>query len=160
MYTYEFVPEHELSYVIDIIKQRISWMDEKHMKQWNDGDYLAYYSPDYFLEKIKNKEMLAMKEHDNIIAIVGFFSDDERWDHNKSYIYLHHLATLPQYHGIGKTFVKACEDIAKQMGKSGIRLDCQKGNDAIIRFYDDMGYLSKGEFTSGKYTGIRKEKLL
>lgn len=159
MYTYEFVQEHELMNVISIIKKRIKWMDEKGMKQWNDGDYLEYYSPSYFLSKIQNKEMLAMKENGKTIGIVGFFYDDERWNHDDSYVYLHHLATDPEYHGIGKTFVKVCEDIAKQMNKLGIRLDCQKGNDAINRFYDDMGYLSKGEIISGGYVGIRKEKI-
>ena len=29
MYTFEFLKEHELSNVIDIISQRIQWMDEK-----------------------------------------------------------------------------------------------------------------------------------
>ena len=33
MYTFEFLKEHELSNVIDIISQRIQWMDEKGMKQ-------------------------------------------------------------------------------------------------------------------------------
>ena len=159
MYTYEFVQEHELTKVINIIKKRIEWMDEKGLKQWNDGDYLEYYSPEYFLNKIQSKEMLAMKEHEKIIGIVGFFYDDERWNHDEAFIYLHHLATDPNYHNIGKTYVKACEDIAKQMGKLGIRLDCQKGTDAINRFYDDMGYLSKGEIISGGYVGICKEKV-
>lgn len=160
MYTFEFLKEHELSNVIDIISQRIQWMDEKGMKQWNQGDYLSFYSSDYFLKHLQKQEILGMKDDGQIIGIVGFFHDDERWDHDDAYMYLHHLATLPSYHGVGALFVKACEDIAKQMGKRGIRLDCQKGNDAIHRFYDDMGYISKGEFTSGEYIGIRKEKLL
>lgn len=42
MYTFEFLKEHELSNVIDIISQRIQWMDEKGMKQWNQGDYLSF----------------------------------------------------------------------------------------------------------------------
>ena len=79
MYTFEFLKEHELSNVIDIISQRIQWMDEKGMKQWNQGDYLSFYSSDYFLKHLQKQEILGMKEDGQIIGIVGFFHDDERW---------------------------------------------------------------------------------
>ena len=84
---------------------------------------------------------------------------DERWDGDRAYLYVHHLATRTGLagKGAGQAFLKAIEEYARKQGKRGVRLDCQAENQALNRFYEKSGYRSVGEaFTAGDYVGIRK----
>lgn len=159
MYDIAYAKEADLSDILALIKERIAWMDQKGMKQWNDGEYLTYYSSTYFLERIQTSQILIMKHQEQSVAMTGFFLDDERWNHDSRFIYLHHLTASLHYPGAGKELIKACEAEAKRLGKEGIRLDCQKGNTRINEFYQSLGYTIKGTITCGEYHGIKREKL-
>ena len=155
----QYAEECDLDAILALIKERILWMEERGMDQWNKGDYLSYYTPEYFLTHIRAKEFLVMKHEEKLVGAVGFFHDDERWDHDSRFVYLHHLAASPHHPGTGKALVLACEKEARDLGKIGVRLDCQKGNVKINDFYEALGYTIKGSMTSGEYHGIKREKL-
>lgn len=93
-----------------------------------------------------------MKHQKQIVVMTGFFLDDERWNHDSRFIYLHHP-------GAGKELIKACEAEAKRLGKEGIRLDYQKENTRINEFYQSLGYMRKGTLTCSEYHGIKREQL-
>lgn len=154
-----YAEECDLDNILALIKERMKWMDEHGMDQWNKGDYLSFYTPQYFLSHIQAKELLITKQEEELTGVVGFFYDDERWDHDPHFIYLHHLAASTHHPGTGKALLLACEKEAKNLGKLGIRLDCQKGNVKINEFYASLGYRIKGSFSSGEYQGIKREKL-
>lgn len=40
--------ETQIPEFIQVIQERIDWMESRGMKQWNDEEYLDFYSEEYF----------------------------------------------------------------------------------------------------------------
>ena len=57
----------------------------------------------------------------------------------------------------GDTFA---ETYARNAGKEVLRLDSQKVNDDLSRYYEALGYPAVGECIDGAYVGIKREKPL
>lgn len=88
------------------------------------------------------------------------FDVDPRWDNDKDAYYVHHLATDPAYPGLGREILTFAETYARNAGKEVLRLDSQKVNDDLSRYYEALGYPAVGECIDGAYVGIKREKPL
>lgn len=149
--------EEQVSDFIGIIKERIAWMEEKGMRQWNDEEYLEFYSEDYFRGHARNGRLFFLTQGETKVGAAALLEQDERWEEDTRYFYIHHLATRTGIPGAGGIFLELMAAYAKSLGKKGIRLDCQAENEPLNHFYEDNGYVSVGEpFTAGGYVGIRK----
>lgn len=158
-YRLEPAGEGQVSSFIAVIKERIAWMEQMGMHQWNDEEYLDFYSEEYFAEHARNGRLFFLMRGADIAGAAALLESDERWDGDRAYLYVHHLATRTGLagKGAGQAFLKAIEEYARKQGKRGVRLDCQAENQALNRFYEKSGYRSVGEaFTAGDYVGIRK----
>ncbi|WP_078546870.1 GNAT family N-acetyltransferase [Litchfieldia alkalitelluris] len=82
-------------------------------------------------------------------------------------IIIHSLMIDPLYQGkgIGKHFVRRCEEIASLKGYNSIRLDAFSGNVGAIQLYENLNYQKRGSvFFATKPKGHQEyicfEKLL
>lgn len=70
--------------------------------------------------------------------------DSDLWgeEKEKDVLYLHRIAVAKVCHGkgIGSQLIDAAKNIARQSEKSGIRLDCIRGNSKLNTFYQDNGF--------------------
>lgn len=48
--------------VFELIKQRIEWMDQKGIHQWNTTDYLAIFPLSFFENESKLQHLYVLKE--------------------------------------------------------------------------------------------------
>ena len=162
-YQFRAAEPEDVDDIIGIIQERIDWMDEKNLYQWNRTNYMQRYPREYFLGRIASHEFyLAVDPEGKTVGVMALLLEDGRWteDEKKNCYYVHHLATRPQAKGAGKALLSFCEDLSLQEGKKVVRLDCQKGNDRLNAFYQSLGYQVVGPMVEGAYEGIKREKKL
>ena len=152
--------EEDVPAIMELLQRRIDWMDEKGLYQWNKTGYLTCYPPEHFRRLIREEVVLAAREGGRLTGIMALLSRDPRWpngDDGLAY-YVHHLATDPACPGLGKKMLSYAEHYARRQGRPFLRLDSQKVNDALSRYYEALGYFSAGECVDGAYVGILREK--
>lgn len=153
----------DLQAVCDIIQERIDWMNEKGIRQWNVTDYWGRYPVSHYAELIEKQEMYVLRGPDGRISgTVTFFSEDDRWpaDTPGKAWYLHHLATRVAERGAGERILQKSEELARRMGREYLRLDCADDNAFLNAYYGHLGYAPRGTCADGLYTGICREKKL
>ena len=145
--------------IIVLIEDRIRWMDDCGLKQWNDTAYLEAYPRSYFEENIGS--FFVLQEGEQIIAAVAAYREDERWPQDgQNAFYLHHLVSGLESLGAGGELLALVEQYAAQQGIHVIRLDSDVNNEKLERFYERRGYMPKGTCVDGPYIGTRREKKL
>ncbi len=144
--------------ILSILQQRIDWMDDKGLYQWNKTDYMGVYPPEYFLDLIQKGEVFVACQEDRVLGVMALFPHDPRWKKTGTAFYVHHLATALQTPGLGKQMLAFAEQYALERGKDYLRLDCQQVNLPLNRYYEALGYTHCGVCIDGEYVGNLMEK--
>ena len=95
-----------------------------------------------------------------IAGAAAVFTEDSAWETDRSAFYVHHLVTDTAYPGTGKALLAFIEAYGREQGMDAVRLDAKKGEEALGKFYDGLGYEVVGECREGDYVGERREKVL
>jgi GNAT superfamily N-acetyltransferase len=68
--------------------------------------------------------------------------------------YLHRLATRPEVagRGIGQKLITAAGDLVLGNGRHWLRLDCDRDNSKLRRYYESLGFTHAGDVT-----GLRRQ---
>lgn len=126
--------ETQIPEFIQVIQERIDWMESRGMKQWNDEEYLDFYSEEYFRAQARAGHLFFLIKEGRAAGVTALLEEDDRWeDGSREYFYVHHLASRTGIPGAGSAFLGLIEDYARKQGKRGIRLDCQLGNEPLLR---------------------------
>ena len=148
--------------MLDLIHQRIAWMDEVGIRQWNVTDYDGVYPPEYYEECWRRGELFALADTatDRIVCVGALKETDPRWPEESPppAFYLHHLAADIACKGAGRIFLSEAELHASRTGKMYMRLDSAIDNPALTRYYEALGYLPAGRCVDGLYEGILLQK--
>lgn len=150
----------DLDAVMELIRQRIAWMDARRLEQWNRTDYLICYPRSYFLSIIQRGEVYVAVENDRRLGVMALFASDPRWQADRPAFYVHHLATSLHTHGLGAKMLEYAKQLACEQGKSALRLDAQKSNPRLNAYYERLGFRFVEEMQEGAYIGIKRELLL
>lgn len=155
------LPEAEA--VVQLIAERIRWMDEKGLRGWNCTHYLDIFPLSYFQQECAKEHLYVLAAEDGTVeGAVILLDEDERWAGiaPENACYLHNLVSSLHCPGAGKTILDEVESLARRNGKHSLCLDCAKDNAALNRFYENAGYLPRGNCSVGEYHGILREKAL
>ena len=148
----------DIDRILELISQRILWMDKENIHQWNETDYLNVYPKTYFE---KNIDYFLVAEIDElIIAATALYKIDPRWKTQANALYVHHLVADINYKGAGIMLLKYSEKYAKENGFEKMCLDSAVGNEKLENFYTKQGYKAVGTCIDGAYKGILREKKL
>lgn len=159
LYTYRRAAMEDLQDYLQLVKERIDWMNRVGIRQWNQTDYLGRYPESYFAHLIGQGEMYLLCAEDGRVCAAGaLLRKDPRWQRNDPAIYVHHLVSAMDEPGAGATFLKYCEKQAALWGFGIVRLDCAADNPTLNAFYERHGYQAAGSVTEGKYSGILRYK--
>ena len=153
----------DLNAILGLIRQRIAWMDQKGLEQWNKTDYFSAFPPDYFAQAIREGHIyvLCTKEPRRVIGLISLKEEDSYWPtDNKNCCYMHNLATNAAFPGAGRALLGHCEEQARRWGKEYLRLDCQRDNNKLNQYYENLGFMPVGTVEDAPYYGIRREKKL
>ena len=168
-YIFRQIKQEEIDGLLLMIKDRMKWMDEKGIKQWNVTKYDEVYPWEYFEEKRLKEEVMVLEDSKRkiIVSAAVLRHEDERWAKENVFIddfredeglYLHNFLTRVGEKGIGSYFLELCEKYTYDMGRKYMRLDSATDNDVLKKYYDIRGYVEAGKCIDGLYEGILKQK--
>lgn len=153
--------------IMRLVQLRIDWMNDKGLHQWNETDYFGRYPRSYWEGNIGY--FLVGEENGMVVVAMALYTEDVRWtrdgklDHpiaDTDAYYLHHLVTDPICKGAGVEMMLYVEQYAMQNGVIMLRLDSAVGNQALEKYYTDLGYKACGICHDRLYHGVLREKQL
>lgn len=163
-YVFRKIKQHEVPEMFSLIRQRMKWMDEKGIRQWNVMEYDKVYPESYYEEERQKGQVyvLADPKTDGIVCAGVLKEEDERWEGHEAVpaFYVHNFASRVGVKGAGTAFLKALEGYAEKEGKVCLRLDSAEDNLPLARYYEKQGFFSAGICREGPYQGILREKKL
>lgn len=154
----------DLNSIFQLYKDRIDWMNQLNLNQWNKTNYLDVYGINYFHTQMNKSNLYVAEDtiNNTIVGAVILLNEDDMWENNahlKSY-YIHNLVTSPNIKGIGIFIFNAIEVLAKNNGIETLRLDCAEDNYFLNQYYESKGYIAVDKCKDGLYYGIKREKIL
>ena len=89
--------------MIELVRERIAWMDREGLQSWNTSDYLEIYPQDYYEERAREGVLFALaRASDGKILCAGaLLETDERWPDSLPAVYVHHLVSAVDERGTG-----------------------------------------------------------
>lgn len=79
-YQFRAAGPEDVDDIIGIIQERIDWMDEKNLYQWNRTNYMQRYPREYFLGRISSHEFyLAVDPEGKTVGVMALLLEDGRW---------------------------------------------------------------------------------
>ncbi|MBR4229123.1 MAG: GNAT family N-acetyltransferase [Bacteroidales bacterium] len=150
--------------VMALVQQRIDWMNDVGLHQWNETDYFGRYPRSYWEKNIDY--FLVGEQEGKVVVAIALYTEDVRWTRDGEYIgnlqgeafYLHHLVTDTAFPGAGVEMMHYVERYAREQNIPLLRLDSAVGNLALERYYTALGYTACGTCNDRLYHGILREK--
>ncbi|MBR2860249.1 MAG: VanZ family protein [Clostridia bacterium] len=161
-YLFRKIEEQEIPRLFEIIASRVSWMDQVGIKQWNTTEYLTVYPMEYYEEKFRLGQVFVLedKKKNKIVCGAVLMDKDARWKQEASALYLHNFASDISERGVGDVFLKRAEEYTRNAGKEFMRLDSDKDNRKLEKYYSSRGYVAVGSCVDGAYKGTLRQKKL
>ena len=126
-YLFRLAKEEEICQIFELYLQRVSWMDEVGISQWNKTGYLEAYPKEHYEAKFAEGNLYVFQKKDDgaIVGAVVLLQVDERWPDKEddAAYYVRNLVTSGGESGVGKIFLDAIEKYALENGKSVVRID-------------------------------------
>ena len=148
--------------VMDVLRRRMAWMDEKGLRHWNCSDYLEEFPLSYFQALARAGELFAAWDGGTLVGAMALRRADDQWPDGDSgrALYLHHLAADADRPGLGRQMIAWAEEFTREQGREWLRLDSKQGNEPLARYYAGLGFREAGACGDGEYVGVRWEKAL
>ena len=140
--------------MFQLIRQRMSWMDEKGLRQWNVTGYEEAYPLAYYEQAQQDGQTFGLFDSGTgeLLCAAVILEIDSRWQGDKTpALYLHNFASRVGRPGMGKTFLECLETYAVSRGKDFLRLDSAEDNEALTRYYAALGFQPVGTCREGPY---------
>lgn len=99
--------ERHVDAFLELIDERIEWMNAVGIDQWNNNHYHERYPKEYFLDVARSGKMymLSNKDDGKMVAGAVLFEEDKRWGKmSSSAYYLHNLAASLREKNSGRRF--------------------------------------------------------
>lgn len=158
-FSFKAATQEDVPILLRFILERIRWMDEQGIRQWNVSNYGAAYSKSYY-ERIADEGMLyaLYDEKGAPLCFGALFEKDDRWVDGAPALYLHHFVSAMGARGAGKIFLYHAEILAEEKGKSFLRLDAAQDNMILSSYYERLGFAAVGTCSEGLYQGTLRQK--
>ena len=131
--------EEELDDILQVYRERIAFLRWKGISQWKF--YMLNHPREEFIKAIYDGEYYTVKSDDQIVAGFRLSEDSENWmDEFPEAIYLSRVVTKPGFRNIGDYIMKQAKKMAKEAGKSVLRVECVFSNQRLNDIWKDHGF--------------------
>jgi GNAT superfamily N-acetyltransferase len=120
------------------------WLIAKGIYQWDRG----YMPVETLADRVERGELyVCIRDGEVIGSLTTQEADPELWGEDEGEcLYLHTLVVRPDLRktGLGHWLLQWVEILARQRGKTKVRLDCLAQSEALRRYYQAAGYEERG----------------
>ncbi len=135
-----------LEQIVGIVRQTAKWLKTTGILQWSENFPVSRLEE----ELLKGELFVVLDSAHKIIGTVTLSRNKgEFWpDDNSTAVYLNRLAILREYSGLnlGIKLVDWAKEFSRQRDISLLRLNCDKTNPFLPKFYQRCGFDCVGEF--------------
>lgn len=148
----------DLPVVMEILAEAAEWLTEQGIDQWPSPPNEHWQRR--MMEAIKREEVYTFGIVKNRFGIARFTWSDPYWPDDGLAGYVHSMAIRPKMHGqdVGRTILSWAIIKAMRQKKQFLRLDCLAKNGRLRRYYEDQGFLYRGEYIDRDYVAALYEK--
>ena len=151
----------DIDTVLGILDEAAAWIIEKKLPSvWKPGEF----SRQNFLEQISRGEVhIGLVDETPAGTITLQWVDLAFWGEQQPNAgYVHKLAVRPAYSGqkIGVEMLKWSESVTRKAGKELLRLNCLAEDRKIRDYYEQAGFLYKGDVDGPRAKASLYEKSL
>lgn len=155
------LPPEKAPQMFDLVLERMKWMDEKGIEQWNVMGYDEVYPLSYYEQKCREGRAFALENKDGaILCAAVLLENDSRWSDDVPALYVHNLVSKVGAGDAGAEFLRRAGEYALSINKEYLRLDSSENNEPLAKYYENLGFVPVGTCTDGPYKGVRREKKL
>ena len=146
----------DLDRYIDLLEELAQWMHARGIEQWPPGR--ARSGREYYRASIDRQELhLAFVGGEFAGGLRLLQSDPVVWPDvtEDDALYLYTLAVRRTFsgHGVGRELLAWAERQVVAAGRRYLRLDCVPGNAFLRRYYENAGFVARGE-VDAVYPGL------
>lgn len=154
--------EEDIPALFSLYEERTAWMAQKGLHQWNTNDYLQVFDLPYYLQECRQSHVYVLTESGRVLGGTVLTEADESWQDTDSVpaLYIHNLVTACGEHGLGRLLMQSIESLALSMGKTCLRLDCDRQSAFLTDYYTMLGFEPCGECVYEPYHGVLWQKKL
>jgi GNAT superfamily N-acetyltransferase len=149
----------DLPLVMEILAEAAAWLVVKGIDQWPSPPNIHWQRR--MAAAIERGELYTAGFAEHRFAIVRLAWSDPYWPDDGRAGYVHTMAIRDEMHGrgIGAAILKWALAQVRRQGKSCLRLDCLAGNGCLRRYYEDQGFVYKGQISDRDYTAALYERI-
>jgi GNAT superfamily N-acetyltransferase len=146
----------DLERFIDLLEELADWMHERGIDQWPRGR--ARHGRDYYKSSIDRGELHLAFVGDEFAGGLRLLQRDPVvWPDAAvdEALYLYNLAVRRTFsgRGLGRALLAWAEQQAAASGRRYLRLDCVPGNMFLRRYYENAGFVARGQIDA-VYPGL------
>jgi GNAT superfamily N-acetyltransferase len=154
--------------VLSLFDEAVVWLNQRGIKkQWGTEPFsTSPHIHEQFMGWINREAMFVARLNDHIVgslalnpAALSYIAS--RWESfPSSAFYLEAFVTSRALTGqnIGHALLQWAEHYTRESGRTTIWLDCWNENAVLVRYYQQMGFVPRGEFMVKEWRGQLFEK--
>jgi GNAT superfamily N-acetyltransferase len=133
-----------------ILEEARAWLHSQGIAQW-----LTTYPRHLLATTIERGEVYLAEVAGALAGTITLQeAEDPVWAGLPSEaIYVHCLAVRREFagHGMGRQLLQWAEQLARTRGRPFVRLDCWAGNPKLCSYYEEAGFVSRGDRQEADY---------
>lgn len=148
----------DLPLVMEILAEAAARLKEKGIDQWPSPPNEHWQRR--MAAAIERGEMVTVGIAPNWFGVVRFTWSDPYWPDDNQAGYVHSMAVRPAMQGqnAGGAILFWAAQKSRQQGRRFLRLDCLAGNGRLRRYYEEQGFIYRGEVIDRDYIAALYEK--
>ena len=150
----------DLLLVMEILAEAAAWLKQKGINQWPSPPNEHWQRR--MAAAVERGELFTFGIVKNRFAIARFTWTDPYWPNDNLAGYLHTMAVRPAMQGqnVGGLILFWAMMKTKQEGRQFLRLDCLAGNGRLRHYYEELGFIYRGEVQDHDYMAALYEKMV
>lgn len=144
------VPE-QVAEVLAVLDEAAAWLSSRAVDQWP-----SRFEATWVADAIAKGETWLVSVDGEIAATITLDWSDPLWEKDGGTAgYVHRMAVGRSAAGLGQHILRWAADMARDEGRTYLRLDCVAANRRLRDYYEAAGFAHRGDVTVGGAPGQR-----